>query len=180
MVEEEEADLRMGCDGARVSSRVSLCKSWERLDDREGGAGCWKSELRRTARSVARLPRDGLARGDLLGDWPTGEFSTASRTGSKAGIAIVLQTSYSPTNSHSFAYVTYLLPSHLSKSSVEPCTSRQQMHKTHTFPYLPPGTQPWPGCCPVSAPRTGCTWTFPCPTNSPSATAAHHSHTTLP
>jgi hypothetical protein len=59
--------------------------------------GSCESELRRTERSVALRPRDGLAKGEdrvLLGDGsgsigavcPMGELSTASRTGSNAGI----------------------------------------------------------------------------------------------
>ena len=63
---------------------------------RDGSLG---TELSRTERSVALLPpRDGLAIGEgsvLVGDgkgwtgavWHMGEFITASRTGSKAGIA---------------------------------------------------------------------------------------------
>ena len=54
--------------------------------------GCWESELSRTERSVARRWRDGLADEDDGGtkgrevEGVTGEFKTASRTGSNAGI----------------------------------------------------------------------------------------------
>ena len=78
---------------------MSACRIWDSVDDLKGGGGSWLSAgFSRSSIAVALLPpRDGLAKGEateLLGDGsgsigaatPIGELSTASRTGSNAGI----------------------------------------------------------------------------------------------
>lgn len=62
-------DLRCsGSDVESLSSESLLCKRCDRVDDRTDGGvrreGSWDSELRRTDRSVALLPIEGLASGE--------------------------------------------------------------------------------------------------------------------
>jgi hypothetical protein len=71
---------RKGTADARASSAR---REWIEGVGRWKGWWWWKSSssLRRTERSVARLPKDGERDGESMG-----ELRTASRTGSKAGI----------------------------------------------------------------------------------------------